>query len=114
MHIGTCIGISSSPYPLVCREEIAYLMDCADTNKDGLLDYTEFTERFHQPAENIGTLHKYVQYIAMYMYVHTYSNTLLCMCILCYVYMYIHCYVCTYSKVCYACTYMLQCPDRTA
>ena len=36
------------------REEIAYLMDCADTNKDGLLDYMEFTERFHQPAENIG------------------------------------------------------------
>ena len=38
------------------REEIAYLMECADTNNDGLLDYTEFTERFHQPAENIGTL----------------------------------------------------------
>lgn len=29
-------------------------MECADTNKDGLLDYKEFTERFHQPAENIG------------------------------------------------------------
>ena len=39
-----------------CREEIAYLMDCADTNRDGLLDYMEFTERFHQPAENIGSL----------------------------------------------------------
>ncbi|CAI8034630.1 Ryanodine receptor 2 [Geodia barretti] len=36
------------------KEEIAYLMECADTNNDGLLDYTEFTERFHQPAENIG------------------------------------------------------------
>ena len=36
------------------REEIAYLMECADTNKDGLLDYKEFTERFHQPAESIG------------------------------------------------------------
>ena len=29
-------------------------MECADTNKDGLLDYSEFTERFHHPAENIG------------------------------------------------------------
>ena len=29
-------------------------MECADTNKDGLLDYMEFTERFHHPAENIG------------------------------------------------------------
>ena len=29
-------------------------MECADTNKDGLLDYKEFTERFHQPAESIG------------------------------------------------------------
>ena len=29
-------------------------MDCADVNKDGLLDYMEFTERFHQPAESIG------------------------------------------------------------
>ena len=38
----------------VLRDEIAYLMECADLNKDGLLDYLEFTERFHQPAENIG------------------------------------------------------------
>ncbi len=29
-------------------------MECADTNHDGLLDYTEFTERFHNPAEHIG------------------------------------------------------------
>ena len=29
-------------------------MECADLNKDGLLDYMEFTERFHQPAKSIG------------------------------------------------------------
>ena len=29
-------------------------MECADLNKDGLLDYLEFTERFYQPAANIG------------------------------------------------------------
>ncbi len=29
-------------------------MECADLNKDGLLDYLEFTERFHQPAKSIG------------------------------------------------------------
>jgi len=29
-------------------------MQCADTNKDGMLDYMEFTERFHTPAKNIG------------------------------------------------------------
>lgn len=39
---------------MTTREEIAYLMDCADLNKDGFLDYMEFTERFHQPAKNIG------------------------------------------------------------
>ena len=38
----------------VIREEIDYLMQCADTNKDGMLDYMEFTERFHTPAKNIG------------------------------------------------------------
>ena len=36
------------------RDEIAYLMECADLNKDGLLDYLEFTERFYQPAASIG------------------------------------------------------------
>ena len=34
-------------------------MECADTNKDGLLDYKELTERFHQHAESIG-FHLYV------------------------------------------------------
>ena len=29
-------------------------MHCADTNQDGMLDYMEFTERFHIPAKNIG------------------------------------------------------------
>ena len=38
----------------IVREEIDYLMQCADTNKDGMLDYMEFTERFHTPAKNIG------------------------------------------------------------
>ena len=36
------------------REEIRQLMDCADVNKDGKLDYMEFTERFYMPAEDIG------------------------------------------------------------
>ena len=34
--------------------EIEYLMDCADSNHDGILDYAEFTARFHQPAQDIG------------------------------------------------------------
>ena len=29
-------------------------MQLADTNKDGLLDYKEFTDRFHHPANNLG------------------------------------------------------------
>ena len=29
-------------------------MQCADTNKDGLLDYREFIERFHKPVHNLG------------------------------------------------------------
>ena len=30
------------------------MMDCADLDKDGRLDYLEFTRRFHSPAEQIG------------------------------------------------------------
>ena len=36
------------------KTEIKYLMSCADVNKDGKLDYMEFTERFFVPAEDIG------------------------------------------------------------
>ncbi|XP_070577063.1 ryanodine receptor 2-like isoform X7 [Ptychodera flava] len=35
-------------------EEIEYMLSCADTNQDGKLDYSEFTERFHNPAKEIG------------------------------------------------------------
>ena len=38
------------------RQEINYLIELADTNKDGILDYQEFTERFHQPSHNLGTI----------------------------------------------------------
>ncbi|XP_078000970.1 ryanodine receptor 2-like [Glandiceps talaboti] len=36
------------------NEEIEYMLSCADTNQDGKLDYEEFTERFHNPAKEIG------------------------------------------------------------
>ncbi|XP_076313816.1 ryanodine receptor-like isoform X3 [Tachypleus tridentatus] len=36
------------------REEITYLMSCCEPNHDGLIDYREFTERFHNPAKDIG------------------------------------------------------------
>lgn len=35
-------------------EEINYLMMCTDVNNDGKVDYMEFTERFHNPAKDIG------------------------------------------------------------
>jgi hypothetical protein len=35
-------------------EEINYLMMCTDVNNDGKVDYIEFTERFHNPAKDIG------------------------------------------------------------
>ncbi|KAE9549703.1 hypothetical protein FO519_007091 [Halicephalobus sp. NKZ332] len=35
-------------------EEITYLMMCTDVNNDGKVDYMEFTERFHNPARDIG------------------------------------------------------------
>ncbi|RWS13212.1 ryanodine receptor-like protein, partial [Dinothrombium tinctorium] len=35
-------------------EEIDYLMSCCEPNHDGLIDYIEFTERFHGPAKEIG------------------------------------------------------------
>lgn len=39
-----------------CSEEITYLMMCTDVNNDGKVDYMEFTERFHNPARDIGLL----------------------------------------------------------
>ncbi len=30
------------------------MMMCTDVNNDGKVDYMEFTERFHNPAKDIG------------------------------------------------------------
>jgi len=35
-------------------EEIEYILLCVDANQDGKIDITEFTERFHNPAKEIG------------------------------------------------------------
>lgn len=35
-------------------EEITFLMSCCEPNHDGYIDYREFTERFHNPAKDIG------------------------------------------------------------
>ncbi|KAH8032016.1 hypothetical protein HPB51_022636 [Rhipicephalus microplus] len=35
-------------------DEIAFLMSCCEPNMDDLIDYREFTERFHNPAKDIG------------------------------------------------------------
>ncbi len=35
-------------------EEIEYILLCVDTNQDGKIDFREFTERFHNPAKDIG------------------------------------------------------------
>ena len=37
-----------------CREEIEYIMMCVDANQDGKVDFNEFTDRFHNPAKDIG------------------------------------------------------------
>lgn len=36
------------------NEEIDYIMMCVDADQDGKVDYDEFTERFHNPAKDIG------------------------------------------------------------
>lgn len=35
-------------------EEIDYIMMCVDANQDGKVDFNEFTDRFHNPAKDIG------------------------------------------------------------
>ncbi|CAL8106014.1 unnamed protein product [Calicophoron daubneyi] len=35
-------------------EEISYIIACVDTNADGKVDFKEFTERFYNPAVDIG------------------------------------------------------------
>lgn len=42
------------PFFPCCREEIDFMLSCCDTNHDGKIDYIEFTERFHNPAKEIG------------------------------------------------------------
>lgn len=36
------------------RDEINYIMSCVDANSDGKIDFQEFTERFYNPARDIG------------------------------------------------------------
>jgi ryanodine receptor 2 len=35
-------------------DEIDYILMCVDTNQDGKIDFKEFTQRFHDPAKDIG------------------------------------------------------------
>ncbi|KAK3094056.1 hypothetical protein FSP39_023525 [Pinctada imbricata] len=39
---------------LYSEEEIEYIMMCVDANQDGKVDFNEFTDRFHNPAKDIG------------------------------------------------------------
>lgn len=67
--------------PNIVREEIDYLMQCADTNKDGMLDYMEFTERFHTPAKNIGnTCYNNTEYV-LWLRCYTFIGFSLCVLI---------------------------------
>ncbi|VUZ49839.1 unnamed protein product, partial [Hymenolepis diminuta] len=36
------------------EDEINYIMSCVDANSDGKIDFQEFTERFYNPARDIG------------------------------------------------------------
>nr|VZI27969.1 unnamed protein product [Spirometra erinaceieuropaei] len=36
------------------EDEINYIMGCVDANSDGKIDFQEFTERFYNPARDIG------------------------------------------------------------
>ena len=42
-----------APLPAI-SQEINFLIMCCDENHDGKIDYLEFTERFHNPAKEIG------------------------------------------------------------
>ena len=46
--------IAVSINTVLSREEIEYIMMCVDANQDGKVDFHEFTDRFHNPAKDIG------------------------------------------------------------
>ena len=46
--------MTSWNYFFIDREEIEYIMMCVDANQDGKVDFHEFTDRFHNPAKDIG------------------------------------------------------------
>ena len=65
LWFGLALGVASPPrgntaawkynWPWgVFSEEIEYIMMCVDSNHDGKVDFTEFTDRFHNPAKDIG------------------------------------------------------------
>lgn len=39
---------------LYYRDEIEFLLQCCERNHDGKIDYIGFTQRFHEPAKEIG------------------------------------------------------------
>ena len=65
------------------------MMDCADLDRDGKLDYMEFTHRFHSPAEQIGRGEEHgsitTNFLLVldkmhYTFIHLTSNTLFLHC----------------------------------
>ena len=44
----------TSQSSLSSSHDIDYILMCVDTNQDGKIDFMEFTERFHNPAKDIG------------------------------------------------------------
>lgn len=45
-------------------------MMCTDVNNDGKVDYMEFTERFHNPARDIGLYLFYLLIIIICIYLY--------------------------------------------
>lgn len=41
-------------HKIYSAEETQYLLSCCEPNHDGMIDYREFIDRFHQPAKDIG------------------------------------------------------------
>lgn len=41
-------------HKIYTAEETQYLLSCCEPNHDGMIDYREFIDRFHQPAKDIG------------------------------------------------------------
>ena len=65
------LGFQGEGAPALTGQEIDLLIDSADKNGDGLIDYKEFCDRFWIAAENVDTVNNVIGKLHQPMFILT-------------------------------------------